>query len=284
MRLALILVLSIFPLTAHAGIYGAAYDGLTSPGNAVTLRAKFERTYTSFFRPDIRGKTVSFKVNGLSVGSSKTDSQGIASISYTPASDGALDWSATLVSKSFTVRGRLTVLPRASKCVVFDIDGTISDLPDWQVPFKGATAKAFPNSPELVRELAREYHVIYLTARDDFLRPETEAFMALHNLPMGTVIYNEFGRVDDPANGLQLVPGNHGKFKASVLRKLQSIGLDIVAGIGNADTDAEAYEAVRILSYVRNTKTFAQSFSFQDYLVLRQRLLSDGVLTTPRTP
>ena len=73
-------------------------------------------------------------------------------------------------------------------------------------------------------------------------------------------------------------PKNHGKFKLAVLKKLKRQGLNLVAGIGNAKTDGEAYTKAKIPSYIRTEETYSGSHSFLSYEKLQRKLESDGIL------
>lgn len=281
MRQGLIALTLVFLIasSAEAKVTGLAYDAVTVPGKTISLSAKFERDWPGPLRPDLQNEIVAFSMGGKILGASRTDKEGKASLSWTAKKEGRLSFKATLVKRQFSVTGVVRVLKPKNKVLVFDIDGTISDMSELMVPFRGHKAKAFPHSVDLLNQLAKDYSIVYLTARDDAFWKVTQGFLRRRQFPEGTVIYNEYGGETRAALGNQLNPKNHGRFKLAVLRQLRRQGLNLVAGIGNAATDAEAYQTAKLRSYIRSEKSYKASFSFLCYKSLRQRLLKDGLIT-----
>ncbi|MGE0709348.1 MAG: hypothetical protein AB7N76_34935 [Planctomycetota bacterium] len=260
----LLLLLASAP-AAQAGVKIQTYDALASPGGSTQLGAKFERGLMGWvWSPDLEKKQVEVGFGGQTF-SGRTDDEGMIRFPITAPSQPGV-YSFTAKYKKTSAVGKLYVTNKP--LAIVDIDGTISDLPDWQVPFRGAKAKTFPGSPELLRDLSRTHQVVYLTARDDVWNSQTRAFLARHNFPDGPVIYNELGQ------------GNHGEFKLAKIRELRAMGLNPALGIGNAETDAYAYETAGIPSYIRTNKVVAGSTSYRFLATddLRRRLVQDGVL------
>jgi len=161
---------------------------------------------------------------------------------------------------------------------VVDIDGTLSDLPGILVHLKSDDAPTFAGAPELLRDLARTPQVVYLTARDDVLDAATRAFLARHDFPPGPVLFNDMG-LWSAEERRQFDPENHGEFKLGVIQALQARGVPVTLGIGNAETDASAYEGAGIASAIlTDAEGEGPSFRFRDYAELRRRLEEDGVL------
>ncbi|MDF1660720.1 MAG: hypothetical protein P1V97_03055 [Planctomycetota bacterium] len=282
MRQGFIAIFFVLLLAGHAEakVSGLAYDAVTVPGKTVTLGAKFEKNWGPWVRPDIKKEMVSFTIDGASIGQDKTDGQGKAHVQWTPKKAGVFQFNALLVKRKFTVTGTIRVLEVKNKVLVFDIDGTISDMSEWLILFRGHKARAFPHAPKLLQALAKDYSIVYLTARDDSFSSLTEAFLKRHKFPKGTIIYNEYGGGTDDELGNQLNPKNHAKFKLAVLKKLKKQGLNLVAGIGNAKTDAEAYTKAKISSYIRSEESYSGSYSFLSYRKLQEKLESDGIYKT----
>jgi hypothetical protein len=275
---ALTLLPLILPSTGLA-IETTGLDAITTPGQPVEVRAKFERSFW-LFKPDIKRKPVTFRVDGETL-RGITDRDGVASATVTRAAVGVYPIVAALDGKPGAPArgGRLWVLDPARPVAVVDIDGTLSDLNDLLVPFFGARAKAFPGSPELLRELATRYQIVYLTARDDVHDARTRAFLARHAFPDGPIIYDDLG-FTTRAELRQLAKSNHGAFKLGQLHALEAHGVSVAIGIGNSETDAWAYEQAGLPSYI-NTRVAGTgpSFRFTSYVnELRPRLLQDGAL------
>ncbi len=264
---------------AQAGVTATGHDTIVaSVGERGVLSAKFERSGWGFWRVDVRGRLVTFSLAGRTF-QARTNEDGVARTSLSVTRPGVYPFEAWLSGEESTVAtGRLWVLDPTRPVVVTDIDGTISDMPDWEVPLRGEKAQAFPHSPGILNALAKRHQVIYLTARDDTFDSKTRTFLARRGFPAGPVIYNDLGLWTE-AERNQFDPKAHAAFK---LAQIQKMGLKVALGIGNAETDAQAYEGAEILSYIRTDKTGSgASIRFLDYGWLEKRLQEDGHL--PKT-
>lgn len=273
---ALLLVPSV---AAAKTVVATGHDSVTTPGRAVDLEAKFEGGGWRFWRPDLKDRAVTLRIAGRTL-AARTDRDGVARAQVSAPAPGVYPIESSLDEAPGTIaHGRLFVLDPLKPTAVVDIDGTLSDMNELLVPFFGHKAKAFPGSPELLRDLARTHQIVYLTARDDAFDKKSREFLAHHNFPDGPVLYNDLG-LTSKAELAQLRSKNHGAFKLQVIRGLQARGVNVVLGIGNAETDAYAYEQAGIPSYIQTKKTGSgPSFRFQGYDVLRQRLVADRVLS-----
>ncbi|MBL4844579.1 MAG: hypothetical protein JKY65_03555 [Planctomycetes bacterium] len=263
---------------ASADVVATAHDAITTPGTPVKLATKFERSrWGGLWRPDLRSKRARYSFRGLT-GTTRTDFDGMAIVrAPAPQTPGTYTFEVDLESPSAKTKGTMWVLDKSRPLAVVDIDGTISDLSEWRVPFQGGKAPAYAGSPELLRDLARTHQIVYLTARDDTFDPQTRAFLKKHSFPAGPVIYNDLGLWTDTERR-QLKKEEHATFKLRKIRELQALGLNVALGIGNAETDAQAYEAAGVPSYLRTAQTGGgSSFRFERYATLRARLRQDGV-------
>lgn len=265
--------------TAQAKITATAHDAITAPGQPVELRAKFERA--SWLRLDMRDELVEFTVGGQ-VTQARTDRDGVATIRVRASvAPGVYDFSARVPRKprAELARGRVFVLDPTRPLAIVDIDGTLSDLNSFLVPFWGKRAKTFPGAPRVVQALARDHQVVYLTARDDLHDRITRSFLNRHRFPDGPVVFNDWG-LGTRAERRQWRGKHHGTYKLAALQDLVAKGLTIRLGIGDKDTDAYAYEGVGANSYVRTERPLpAPTVSFLSYVQLEQRLLADGILS-----
>lgn len=114
--------------------------------------------------------------------------------------------------------------------VVTDIDGTItaSENAVWTTVLRGHDIAHQPSAPEALTRANRT--VIYVTARGDQLTELTRDWLAAHQFPKGPLRL---------APALATLPGSRTiELKTRTLREL---GVPIHAGIGNRQTDIEAY-------------------------------------------
>lgn len=286
MRLAttlfLLLLLSAAPASAAPHITGL--DTVTTAGHPVNVRAKFEAGFGFWgLRPDLRHKPVLFQPLQGGPGhvlSAITDRDGVGEAEFRADVPGVYRFRAALVTKPWkSAVSRVWVLDPAKPVVVLDIDGTLSSMTELLVPFMGARAHTYPGAPELVRQLATTHQIIYLTARDDALDKGTRAFLKRQGFPDAPILYNDTG-LWTKEEFRQLIGKGHGEFKLKTLQGLQSRGVNLVLGLGNAETDAFAYEGAGIPSMIRTTQVAAgSSFRFTDYTAqLRPQLVGLGFL------
>lgn len=250
----------------QAEVFITGHDAIVLPGQSAVLSAKAEIKFISFLQPDIKGLTVHFMVGGRALGSGVTDKDGIAQIAYNAAAPGVYQIEYRIAKKCKYRAGRLFVASGKRPTIVTDIDGTISDYPDWKVPFGGGKAPTFTHAPELFRKLAEKYEIVYLTARDDVWDRATLAFLDKHNFPPGPIVYNQLGLAGEKRK--QLSSKHHGSFKLAAIERLKASGLVVVLGIGNAATDAEAYVNAGIDSYLIRDKKYqikSPSIVFDNY-------------------
>lgn len=262
-----------------ARVFGTGHDAITTPGHPVALTAKFERQLVSYLRPDVRGERVRFAFAG-GAATARTDRDGVAALAVQAGAPGVVPFEAALAGnrQAQPAQARLFVYDPQRPVVVIDLDGTLSDLPDWEVPLHGDVAPTFPHALALVRDLARTHAIVYLTARDDALDAMSRGFLARHGYPDGPVLYNDWGLTSRDELE-QLRSKNHGAFKLEVIRALQARGVNVTLGIGNAETDAYAYEQAGIESFIHTTQVGSgPSFRFTSYADLRLELVARGVL------
>jgi phosphatidate phosphatase APP1 len=263
---------------ATAEVVATGLDAVTTPNTPVRVRAKFEHAGLGPIQPDVERGKVRFDVLGKGP-SDLTDRDGVAEATVTPITTGVFVFTATLEhDPPAKVQGRLWVVDPRRPVVVCDIDGTISALSTLRALTGAADAPTFEGAPELLRELGQTHQVVYLTARDDHFAAATRTFLERHRFPAGPVLFNAWG-VRESSQRAQLKPGNHGVFKRKAIERLKARKLNVVFGIGDSETDAEAYEAAGIGSYINTDREpRPKSFHFTRYAALRARLVADGVL------
>ena len=269
------------PVVAAAApnVEATGLDAIGLVGQPTRISAKFERKGLGPIQPDIARAKVRFSLLDRRF-TDLTDPDGVAEATISPVTSGVFPFLAKLIdSPSATpARGTLYVVDRARPLAVVDVDGTISDLPSWRVVFRADRAKTYPGAPELLRDLAKTHQIVYLTARDDHFAAVTRAFLARHSFPPGPVLFNRWGLLAASERD-QLMPSNHGAFKLKQLETLKARGLNVTLGIGNAETDATAYEAAGIKSCIRTSEPGeGATFRFTSYAQLRKKLVADGVL------
>jgi hypothetical protein len=126
-------------------------------------------------------------------------------------------------------RALIVQVARGRPIVVCDLDGTIA-LGGGLVKelFGGAAAgRAAPGSAVALKRLAATHSVVYLTARAELFRAESEAFLRREGYPEGPL---------DPVSRVAL--------KIRRLRRLRAERPELAWGLGDRWSDAEAYGRV----------------------------------------
>lgn len=149
----------------------------------------------------------------------------------------------------FVVRGDhstadqiIEVLPADARFVVTDVDGTQteSETAEWGAVLGGADPGHNPSGPELMTAYARRgYHVLYLTARPDWLSARTHEWLLAHGYPPG-IVHTTLGLTG--ATGSAAITFKQGELEALLTRFPGALD----DAIGNTDTDTAAYANVGV--------------------------------------
>jgi len=149
----------------------------------------------------------------------------------------------------FVVRGDHTtadqiieVLPADARFVVTDVDGTQteSETAEWGAVLTGADPAHNPSGPELMTAYARRgYHVLYLTARPEWLEPRTHEWLLAHGYPQG-IVHTTLGLTG--ATGAPAIEFKQGELEALLARFPGALD----DAIGNTDSDTAAYHNVGV--------------------------------------
>jgi hypothetical protein len=135
----------------------------------------------------------------------------------------------------------IDVLPKGSPIVVSDVDGTLTDSETAEYPalLEGTLPAAQPRAAEMLTALAAKgYHVVYLTARPEWLTARTHEFLKASGFPPGIVhtTTGETGALSAFAT----------TFKASELALLQGHGHVIQWAFANQPSDTDAFDIAKI--------------------------------------
>ncbi|CAL8467040.1 g6576 [Coccomyxa elongata] len=155
-------------------------------------------------------------------------------------------------------KGSLFILAPGTKCVIFDLDGTITvgdhevvtvfALDSMAAGTSAANAlshkydvKARMHALHAVRAwAAKGYQPIYLSGRQGSYYNLTLEWLIRHNYPPGPI---HLTRTHMPTLPVYYSVGN---FKVAYMESLKAKGLELFAAYGNTGTDARAYAAAGI--------------------------------------
>jgi phosphatidate phosphatase PAH1 len=255
------------PLNEGLSLTGAdhsAQDVIAVLGETAAIVGKFAYGPTS---KDLEGEWIDVWMDDCSgsyrsLGEARTDSDGRISLSVAPGDlppTGAYSLYLRVKGDNTSTRSMLRVLPRGTRLMVFDIDGTLTTddlelvediMVDLFEPILSGDyvpqARAGAGDITKLRRNTQGYVLIYLTGRPYMLTGRSRQWLDDLDFPPGNLHLCD--DVDD------ILPSNDsvGDYKAAYLNLLISQGFEIAAGYGNASTDIYAYA----LAGIDKTRTF----------------------------
>jgi hypothetical protein len=172
--------------------------------------------------------------------------------------------------------GYIDVLPDGAKMVVTDVDGTLTAAESDGIAHAvlGKIPEAHPGAAEFFQQLSRAgYHIVYLTARPEWMTQHTHSWLKSKGFPRGSV------HTTVTLTGLNGEAARN--FKAAELRLMTDIsGSSFDYAFGNKDSDVKAFADGGIApqhSYYFNMRADSRGGNlFKDYRTLT--LVQDVVL------
>jgi len=207
-------------------------DALATPGQEVDLRAQFR---SGDFLRGSPGYAVRFYRDGAIWKVAETDSEGTASVSFTPAAPGDYEFTAVLAPVGLAEEPpeprKLLVAcrPPDTPIVVVDLDKTVV-ASGFHTVLVG-TPEPMPDSQAVLKRLAETHAIVYLTHRPDYLSIRTKDWLRQQGYPGGVVLLSTTGG---------FLKGS-GEFKSAMLADLKKRFGRIEIGIGDKVSDAQAY-------------------------------------------
>jgi hypothetical protein len=245
-----------------------AYDVLALPGERVQLSARLQ---SGTIQRDLAGRSIRVLRNGWFVKTVTTDDKGYGLTHFTPKRPGNYVFSieAEPVGLKSTPPEpvKLLVACRASSepMAIVDLDKTLAHTKSWR--FFSQNPEPMPGSVDVMRRLAKDYTVVYVTHRPQQYAHRTKTWLLRHDYPAGPLLMPE---VVDFARGSR-------RYKSRELAKLKSKFPNIRIGIGDKISDIQAYHNSGLKAFlILNDEDCDDP---EDYLELAQELdrLPEGV-------
>ncbi len=218
-----------------------ANDQLVTPGERTWLRARLQGGDLLSDRP---GHTVMFYRDGSLHGASVTDADGVARLHFTPSAKGDYVFEARvspvgLTSPPGPVPSLLIACrPHDEPILVVDIDRTLVESGFVQVLF--GEPEPLEDSARVMRRLAKEFTIVYLTHRPEYFDPVSRLWLCEHTYPAGPVLF---------ADIKGFVKGSE-EYKTATLAELSRRFTNIRIGIGDLITDVCAYHQAGASGYL----------------------------------
>jgi hypothetical protein len=190
------------------------------------------------WRRDIKNRQVSFFLDGASLGSAATDDDGTATVEWTPPGIGAFSIEARFDGDEKFAAGTDSLLCAVRSperpTVILDIDHTLSQTSNWNVIRGRVDDLPLEHSQEVAPKLAAAHDIVYMTARPNKFLDVTKRWLA----------HWGFARYPIFLLDLKKYPSfDEAKYKTETLAAIKASFPDVVLGIGDKQTDAEAYRA-----------------------------------------
>jgi hypothetical protein len=221
-------------------------DAVMLDDEKVRLTAYVERERGPILRGDVEDIDVAFLVDDVLIDKDNTDDDGRASVKVKArklAGHTHFEARATLPSgRKIRSRGRIFVWEKGRTIVAVDIDGTISETEYGDLVFEEEDneSEAVKRSQRALAVLADDFHIVYVTARPRSLMKKTRTWLAAEGFPSGPVVMA--ARLRDTIR--------QAHFKRRLLKDLRDDWPNLLIGIGDRQTDSEAYGATGMLTII----------------------------------
>lgn len=252
-------------------------DCIAAPDGTTTLVADLKKPTMFGIDRDIEHLPVRFTCGGKEIGRIKCDNDGRALLQcrLPDAVHGAIE--AVALVDGVEIRAEAKVYRWRSDRVILvvDIDDTISDtdFDDAWLDEEDRDSKPIRHSRETLTDLARDFQILYLTARPCSLLGKTQRWLSTHGYPAAPVMVSH--RKTDLLQ--------QGKFKERLLQRLRRAWPNILIGIGDRHRDARAYGASNMLAlivnrtgnYGRNSMSMSNWRVLHNYFLANRDILAD---------
>ena len=214
------------------GYLFTASDAVTLPGEEVLLRAHLQGGDLLRAQP---GYVVRFSRGGEFYKAAETDRDGVAAVSFTPPGAGDYVFRVEPSPNGFPDQPpepveALVLCRRAdTPIVIVDLDKTVVASGFQQVLV--GKPEPMADSVEVMKRLAKDYTVIYLTHRPDLFGPKSRAWLREHAYPRGPLLLSDIGG---------FLKGS-GAFKSAMLGDIRRRFTGNAVGIGDKVSDVVAY-------------------------------------------
>ncbi|GMU21526.1 MAG: hypothetical protein AMXMBFR13_16190 [Phycisphaerae bacterium] len=250
-----------------------------TPGN-VPLTAFLQKQKGLGYRSGIDRTPIEFSVNGGKVGGSSTQRKGRAEADCTLPGGACSTFEAKTRVGGKTLRAQGTVFTwdPTRTVIAVDIDDTLSHTDYGDLLLTGGRdsgSRPIAGSRETLQELAKHYHIAYVTSRPRFLMERSREWLNRHGYPPGPVVTSpSWEEWSDQT-----------EFKTGELARLRKQWPNLLIGIGDKQVDVDAYSANRMLTLIVNESnpheygskavTFRSWHNLGKYFVENRELLAN---------
>jgi hypothetical protein len=242
-------------ISGCGGPYSLTADDVVSPANEdLTLTGKLEKRGVFVLNEAIANQDVKFYVNDEFIGAPSTNDKGYAEI----VRPGTQSDTATIRVEYgdennllAETTAKLFIWQQDQPILVTDIDDTLCQTQEGLLIGISYDdySEPLPGAPEGMRELAKSFKIVYLTARPREVLAKTKRWLQNNGFPDGPVFTWDID--SDPWSQLE--------YKELKLDRLKEKFSKITIGLGNTDNDLIAYRDHDLFSIIIAPKSQAQN-------------------------
>ncbi|MBN2446484.1 MAG: hypothetical protein JXO22_07160, partial [Phycisphaerae bacterium] len=224
------------------------HDAIVGRSGRVLLVAYVSRESIAGLQKGLANLEINFSIAGQPVGTATTNSHGRAMLECTPSDLTTHDFTARTdrSDAALSCTGQLFVWDSDQSAIVVDIDKTLCDTDHDHLYLKASDdSPPIVGAAEALTALASDYYIAYLTARPHFLFDKTRQWLADNGFPDGPLLM---------AQGWKSTI-RYERYKRRELLRLREFATNLLIGIGDRESDAEAYVANGMLAIHMTSET-----------------------------
>ncbi len=164
--------------------------------------------------------------------------------------------------------------------LVVDIDHTVAQTQTrYLISFSGPdNSPVMPGAAEVLHTLSRSFRIVYLTGRPREMIPKTHDWLAHNGFPAGPLLTWD----------VDVDPWSRAEYKENRIDDLQDEFEHITIGIGDRETDHEAYRERELFSIMlmphRPPRTLQSGVAVPDWAAIRELFARNPSLFNPNLP
>lgn len=260
-----------------------ALDSIVEQGQKSDLVAYVHNSSMTIFSEGVPQKPVQFYVEDREIGETKTDPTGKAQIPLEAVKNYGVRYCVRLKNNDQSLEsvGWIFVWDPNRTAVAIDLDETICVSKYLNLIWgDGMESQPLPGAAEAIQTLAKDYHIVYWSARPHYMVERTRNWLAKNDFPPGPIVFTE---------------DNWGCFKQADVKKqllteLRKKWPNVRIGIGDKYVDVDCCKSNEMLPVIVNAwqptykensvvvpdwKTLGQFFdAHRDVLTNSQKLAS----------
>ncbi len=217
-------------------------DVVCAAGENAHLVGKLEYRGLAVLNKGLEDRDLRFYVGDRHVGTDDTGDEGYATVKERFEAAGLYSLTVRFEDDRGSTQSAgasVFVWAQDRPVLVVDIDGTIAQTKKRYLLGDGIDrSQPLPEAAAVLTELADRFHVVYLTARPRELGPKTRDWLAVHGFPPGPLLTWDIDQYEFSAT----------EYKKDRLDDLKDHFDYVTIGVGNADSDYEAYRRRKLFT------------------------------------